>query len=292
MYIDLHTHTTLSDGRLTPDELIAAARQAGIRTLAITDHNITYDLTRLRRENPDMRLIQGCEVSCLYTSESGKEQELHVVALGIDPDNPTLREVLSRNRPDRRPYLSALLDALRRCGIDLGTADEVIASAPDSAHVGRMQLAKLMVQRGYVQSVNEAFDTYFGAFGQRLAYVPNPLRYVSLEQAVAAILAAGGIPVLAHLFYYRLTDGENRTLVKRFRELTGIRGAMETEYGRYDRDQRDQLLALAEEFGLMISCASDYHGQDDQETLAHGFPEELCRPLLARLCRWLREDQA
>ena len=276
--IDLHTHSCLSDGNLTPRELFAAARDAGIRILALTDHNATAELAPWRAAFPELTLIQGAEITCRY-----KGIELHVVALGIDPENPMLQAVLKRNQPDRRPYLSAILDKLRALGLDVGTYDELQAANPHSRHFGRMQIAKEMVNRGYVNSADEAFDIYMGAHGQRLAYVPNPLQYVTLEEAVEAILSAGGIPVLAHLYYYLLDAEGERALVRRFKELAGEKAAMEVEYAAYSRAQRDALGALADEFALMHSCASDFHGNLEGETLAHGFDVELCRPLLTHL---------
>ena len=274
-YIDLHTHTCLSDGNLTPEELLREAREAGIGILAITDHNSTEDLTAWRAAFPELTLIQGAEITCRYL-----QHELHVVALGIDPSNPKLRAVLAQNQPDRRPYLTAILDKLRALGLDVGTYDELQAANPHSRHFGRMQIAKEMANRGYVNSADEAFDIYMGAHGQRLAYVANPLKYVSLEEAVEAISSAGGVPVLAHLYYYLLDAQGERALVRRFKELAGDKAAMEVEYAAYDREQRDALKALADEFGLMHSCASDYHGNLEGETLAHGFDRALSEPLL------------
>ena len=277
-YIDLHTHSTLSDGSLAPMALLGAAREAGIGILALTDHNDTEDLTRYRSDFPELTLIQGAQVTCRYL-----DQELHVVALGIDPTNEKLQAVLRRNRPDRRPYLTAILEKLRSLGIDVGTFDELQAANPDSRHFGRMQIGKEMLKRGYVQSVDEAFDVYMGAHGQRLAYVANPLKYVSLEEAVEAILAAGGVPVLAHLYYYLLDAEGERALVRRFKELAGDKAAMEVEYAAYTRRERDALAALADEFGLMHSCASDFHGNLEGETLCHRFDRSMCAPLLQML---------
>ena len=277
-YIDLHTHSCLSDGNLTPEALLTKAREAGIGILALTDHNATADLTALRAAFPELKLIQGAEITCRYAA-----QELHVVALGIDPDHPALRRVLARNNPDRRPYLTAILDKLRSLGLDVGTYDDIQAANPESRHFGRMQIAKEMQRRGYVATADEAFDVYMGAHGQRLAYVANPLEYVSLEEGVEAILAAGGIPVLAHLYYYLLDAEGERTLVRRFKELAGDGAAMEVHYAAYSQAQRESLAALADEFGLMHSCASDFHGNLEGETLAHGFVRAQCAPLLKAL---------
>ena len=277
-YIDLHTHSCLSDGSLTPLELLRAAREADIGILALTDHNATGDLAPLREAFPELTLIQGAEITCRYL-----DQELHVVALGIDPENAKLRAVLQNNQPDRRPYLSAILEKLRTLGIDVGTYDELHAANPNSRHFGRMQIAKEMQRRGYVSTADEAFDVYMGAHGQRLAYVANPLKYVTLEEAVEAILDAGGIPVLAHLYYYLLDAEGERALVRRFKELAGEKAAMEVHYAAYTPAQRESLAAIADEFGLMHSCASDFHGNLADETLAHGFRRELCAPLLNAL---------
>lgn len=277
-YIDLHTHSCLSDGSLTPLELLRAAQEAGIGTLALTDHNATADLVPLQAAFPDLRLIQGAEITCRYL-----DQELHVVALGIDPENAKLRAVLQNNQPDRRPYLTAILEKLRALGIDVGTYDELQAANPNSRHFGRMQIAKEMQRRGYVATADEAFDLYMGAHGQRLAYVANPLKYVTLEEAVEAILDAGGVPVLAHLYYYLLDAEGERALVRRFGELAGEKAAMEVHYAAYTPAQRESLAAIADEFGLMHSCASDFHGNLADETLAHGFRRELCAPLLNAL---------
>ena len=277
-YIDLHTHSCLSDGSLQPMELMRRAREAGVGILALTDHNATGDLTAHRAAFPELTLIQGAEITCRYL-----EHELHVVALGIDPADPKLRAVLKQNQPDRRPYLSAILEKLRALGIDVGTYDELQAANPESRHFGRMQIAKEMQRRGYVATADEAFDVYMGAHGQRLAYVANPLKYVSLEEAVEAILSAGGIPVLAHLYYYLLDHEGERALVRWFRELAGDRAAMEVHYAAYSPEQRRALAAIADEFGLMHSCASDFHGNLEGETLAHGFTRSLCAPLLEAL---------
>ena len=277
-YIDLHTHSCLSDGSLTPVELLTAARDAGIGILALTDHNATADLSPLQAAFPELTLIQGAEITCRYL-----DQELHVVALGIDPENGKLRAVLQNNQPDRRPYLSAILEKLRALGIDVGTYDELQAANPNSRHFGRMQIAKEMQRRGYVATADEAFDVYMGAHGQRLAYVANPLKYVTLEEAVEAILDAGGVPVLAHLYYYLLDAEGERALVRRFQELAGEKAAMEVHYAAYTPEQRESLAAIADEFGLMHSCASDFHGNLADETLAHGFRREQCAPLLDAL---------
>ena len=279
-FIDFHTHTTQSDGAYTPTDLCRMAQEAEIGILAVTDHNYTGEITELRKTCPNLHLVQGAEISCLYTDAAGKETELHVVALGFDADNPKLKDVLAHNQPDRQPYIDAILDRLRSCGIDLGCYNKLCKMYPNRRQIGRMDIAKMLTDRGYTASVDQAFDEYIGAHGKRRAFVPNPLRYVSLEEAVGAIVDAGGAAVLAHLYYYLLSDAENAELLRYFKKLSGKNGAMEVFYSRYDQKQRMQLKALADQYDLMYSAASDFHGQSEDETLVNHFSATDCSALL------------
>lgn len=279
-YIDLHTHTLNSDGALTPEELVAAARDAGIGTLAITDHNFIMDLTALRAANPDMTLIQGCEVSCMYRVDDSREVELHVVALDFDPEDPAMRQLITRNRLDRRPYIDAILEKLAVHGIHVGTYEDVRRRHPDTKYLGRMAIARDMVSMGYVKDIDQAFDVYLGgcAGQHHLAYVPSPLRFVSLEEAIPAIRRTG-TAILAHLYYYNLSDAENERLLATFKALGG--DAMETEYGAYTRPQRDALARLAEKYGLLPSAGSDFHTHEGFSLEQH-FPHQILDRLMDR----------
>lgn len=283
-YIDLHTHTNRSDGSMDPQALVDLARESGVGILAITDHNRTMDMTQLRRNNPDLWLIQGAEVSCCYQDTSGRRRDVHVVALGFDPENEEMQELLARNSPDRRPYIEKILARLRENGIDVGAYEDIQRSAPESDHFGRLQIAKEMVRLGFVADIDEAYDEYIGAFGKRRAYVPNPLKYATLEEAVQTILATGGVAVLAHLFYYQLDDAENHILVRKFKGLTGDRGGLETEYACYTDEERARLRnEFAAPYNLTPSCASDFHDLQDGDTLAHKFRQADYEKLLETL---------
>ncbi len=283
-FIDFHTHTHLSDGDLSPQQLLDRAMKAGIRTMAITDHNRSCkELPQLQKEYPLIHLIQGCEVSCLHPISPDREIELHVVALGHDPYHPAMEQILRQNQPNRRPYIEAILEKLSHWDIYPGTYEELQARHPETTHLGRMTIAAAMVEKRYVSSVNEAFDLYIGAHGERKAFVPNPLKYVSLEQAVSAIQAAHGIPILAHLYYYLLSEGDQHKLLSDFCGLCHGDGGMEVNYGPYDREQRSVLKALAAEYSLLPSAASDFHGQNPTDILEHGFSAAEHLPLLERL---------
>lgn len=293
-FVDLHTHTQRSDGRLAPKELIAKAYEAGIRIMSITDHNYTEDLTELRefaasQFNEEMTLIQGAEVSALY--EDGIE--LHIVALGFNPEDPDMKAMLERHRPDRRPYIDQILAKLRENKIDIGTYDDIVKRFPNTKYIGRMALARCLFEEGYTNSVDQSFDLYLGAHGERRAYVKNPLKYSSLEEVVRTIIQAGGIPILAHLLYYDFDNG-NRTggedkerLVQNFSELVkknaGI-GGIEVYYTRYkNMAERLYLLQMAQKYGLLISGGSDYHEQESWETLEHRTSCSACSDLLDHL---------
>ena len=126
IFVDLHTHTTRSDGMLPPRELVKAAYDVGIRVLAITDHNMTESLAELRAEFPEMKLIQGAEVSARYIDGTGVEHELHIIAVDFDPDNPKNKEMLARHQPDSRSRIEQILAKLRENGINLGTYDDFV----------------------------------------------------------------------------------------------------------------------------------------------------------------------
>ena len=283
-YCELHCHSTWSDGKLSPDALVREAKNQQIGVLAITDHNTVNDLTQLRQDHPDIHLIQGTEASSMYTDSTGETHQTHFVGLGFDPNHPRMVELMKLCNPDRTSYNQAQLDALLNINIDLGTLEEMRQRWEGRPQLGTRQFAEDLVRFGYAASVPDAYDRYLGRNGT--AYVKNPLTYPDMEQVVQAILAAGGIPVLAHLFYYGMNDLDNHRFVGQFRELTGDKGAMETEYAEYTPGQCERLLKeFARPYGLMESCASDFHGVglNPSDHLGHRFPQERFRPLLERV---------
>lgn len=297
-FCDWHTHTQRSDGRLTPLQLVRKAYAAGIRVMSITDHNYTEDLTDLCKIIADefdeeMILVQGAEISALYTDSKGVEHELHIVALGINPEDKNLKALLAAHQPDRKPYIDSILKKLRDdCGIDIGTYESIQDQFPTTKYIGRMILARLLFEKGYTSSVDESFDIFLGSHGERRAYVKNPLRYSSLETVVRIIIQAGGIPILAHLLYYdfnesRVGGTEKEQLVRTFKELAtkyGGVGGMEVYYTRYkDVNERLYLLKLAQRFNLLLSGGSDYHEQESWESLDHRLSCSACQDLLDHL---------
>lgn len=276
---DFHVHTSLSDEAHPPAAVLALCRRAGVRAVALTDHNYLYSpdhLRQLREESHHtIELIPGSEISCTHTIGE-KEVELHIVTLFHDDSAPELEAVCRQNlNQDRRGYISTILDRLSQFGIYLPPYDELAEKYRDSGMLGRMVLAREMAERGYVSTPAEALDVYIGNHGK--AYCKNTLRYASLEQVVSAALASRATPVLAHLFYYvSLTEGEREQLLGDFRDMTGPIGAMEVEYD----PQRDKLAEYARRFDLTPSAGSDFHSVEAGQHLGNRFPDAIYHDLV------------
>lgn len=276
-YIDLHRHGQLSDGLLPYDESVRLAYEAGIKTLAFTDHNVLTDLRHLglERKFPHLTLISGTEVSAVYRS-GDIESEIHILGLGVDPDSKEFVEFLKKNKPDNRPYIEAILRALHdNCGIDLCSYDDLREQYPQSSHIGRGHIAELMVAKGYASDSNYAFDRFIGAKGA--AYVVPPLRFFSMEEVVSQIRKAGGVAVIAHPLFYKLTDFQLEELLARFKECGGQ--GMEVYYGGYNTPEKTSLSkALADKFGLIYSAGSDNHGREKDRPCYFNLHD--CLPLM------------
>lgn len=282
-YVDFHTHTQRSDGALSPAALIRLAAESGIGVMAITDHDeLGPDLeAQVSAEKAGIRLIPGAEISCEHRLTSGKTVGLHVVVLNFRKEASALQEIVRRNRAhDRSAYVLAIIEKLRKLGIQLDY-ELIVEKNKNISHLGRMTLAQEMVEGGYVSSVEEAFDRYIGEHGAKLAYIPNPIHYVSLREVVEAALDDQALSILAHLFYYNsLSSTEQQELLYTFKRLAGPSAGLEVEYGRYSPSQRAILRECARCFDLVPSAGSDFHGQDLEETLSHGFPMEIFNGLM------------
>ena len=197
----------------------------------------------------------------------------------------TLQELLKNNQMDRKVYINLILEALRKCHIDIGTYEDLLNKATNPNNLGRSMIAKEMVRLGYCKDVEEAFDEYIGGFGKKRAFVKNPTQYASIERVVDTIIKASGIPVLAHLYYYRMDDFENNRLLDYFSKMTKGHGAMEVNYAAYSLEIRELLRQKAYEYGLMISSGSDYHGHKQSDSLMNHFEYEEVKELLERIVK-------
>lgn len=251
MRIDLHTHSSRSDGTLTPTELVEHAQQVGLDVVALTDHDSFEGWAEAESaaRDADLTVVRGIEVSCRWRGEG-----VHLLGYEPDPAYPPLVAELHRVRAGRDTRLPAVLDRLRELGIDIGEED-VRRAAGDAAAIGRPHVADALVALGVVADRDEAFERFLGA--GRPAYVD---RYAAdLEEMIALIVAAGGAAVVAHPWSGRYgTTALDRDGLASL-QAGGLAGI---EVGHQDHDERErgELAAIAAGLGLVATGSSDFHG--------------------------------
>ncbi|MHB8414402.1 MAG: PHP domain-containing protein [Acidiferrobacteraceae bacterium] len=255
LYYDLHTHTYHSDGLLTPRELLREAQASGIRGIALTDHDVTSGLDEASRSARDfgVELILGVELSVSWSG-----QTLHVLGLRIEPGNPTLQAGLLRLQEARRARARAIGERLARHGIE--GAYEGALRHSRGIIVGRTHFARYLVEQGHVKDLKHAFTRYLrkGAPG----YVAT--QWAGLDEAVAWIVAAGGLAVIAHPARYRLTTGALHRLIDEFKTAGGL--GIEVVSGSHSPEDVQRFALLAQEYELLASAGSDYHGPGETRT--------------------------
>lgn len=270
---DLHVHTNRSDAlsQWSPEEVILRARGMGITHLAISDHNMLNADYRQQSEQYGMDVISSAEMSAALEMD-GKTFEIHVVGFRIDPENPEVQALAKAHQQDRRPYIEAMLDGLRKQGIML-TYEDLAERNPASRHLGRVALGQLLIEKGYAASMREVYSKYLGKESKSPSYVygGDYLRYRQLSDVVEVIRRAGALPILAHLPYYGMTEDQETRLLALFKECAGETACMETEYGNYTDDVVQRLKSLAGRFGMAESTGSDFHGYKGME-LKRGDP--------------------
>lgn len=283
-FIDLHIHTILSDGILTPQEIINNAYSEGIRHIALTDHNkIHTNLDELRLLHEDMEIISASEISSEWYTPSGEKKEIHVVGLYLDQTD-SFKAFMDRNNDDGIDRLEKMLAALKECGVTFGGCltyqDFRSRYFPDRSFIGRMQLSKIAVQEGWAASVDEFMDEYIGDYGKRRAYVPSTHNFAPLAEVIRTVHEASGVAVLAHPKSYKLSDEDVAILIDQFKEAGG--DAMECYYSKYPETVSAELEQTAEQKGLLVSCASDYHGNRVVANYLGHYPEKYIHPLRER----------
>lgn len=249
--IDLHLHTTASDGRLTPAELIARAAAAGLRTIAVTDHDTTAAVAEARAlaEAAGLELVTGIELTAVHGG-----RDVHLLGYFFDPDDPALVALLEAQRALRVARTREIGARLARLGapIDVETVIATVAARPGRS-VGRPLLAQALLDRGHVASRQEAFDRYL-AEGQP-AYVPREGR--APADFVRAVHAAGGVISFAHPGVTR-QDAIIEPLV-----ADGL-DAIEVYHSDHTPEAQETYLALARRLGALVSGGSDFHGDGER----------------------------
>ena len=245
--VDLHTHSTASDGIYSPTELLQRASAAGLQVLALTDHDSTNGLAEAAQAALQLGidLIPGIEINTYISSG-----EVHVLGYFIERERPAFQHVLQVLRDARERRGERMVELLNEQGIHI-TWERVREIAQGA--VGRPHVAQALKEAGYVQSIGEAFDKYIGAGCP--AYVP---RYkLSPEDAIRLILSANGLPVMAHPIELP-GIAELRNWLPGLHK-TGLVG-LETYYGPYTREQEQTLRVLADQYNLIPTGGTDFHG--------------------------------
>ncbi len=268
--IDLHIHTTASDGRLSPAEVVHKSAELGLTIIAIADHDtvdgIAPALTAVEAF-PQLKVIP-----CIEISADVPHGEVHILGHFIDHTDPELRAALEKFRNSRRERAQGMIAKLRNLGIHIEW--QRVQEIAGSGTIGRPHIAQAMLEKGYITSFKEAFTKYITRSG--IAYVER--KKMTPVEAVALILKAKGLPVLAH----PLTINDPETLVAELK-AAGLVG-LEVYYNSYTADEINRLVNLANKYDLIASGGSDYHGLDaSNETMIGGVdvPMESAEQLIA-----------
>lgn len=257
MKADLHIHTTASDGRYTPTEILRQAREAGLRYIAITDHD-TVDGLLLLEQQGSLATEDGLTLICgIEFSTDLPDHEVHILGYHIDIHQPELREQLTLLTQSRRTRTRRIVEKLVALGFNI-TYQEVLDIAGAATSIGRAQISKTLVAKGYFSTVGDVFEKLLAKGGP--AYVPHDK--LSPAGVIALIRKAGGIAVLAHPGLV----GDDQVVLEVIQ--TGIDG-LEVYHPRHDAKQTEQYLELARRHRLLVTGGSDFHG------IPRRFPETL-----------------
>ena len=268
---DLHSHTTRSDGTLTPQELILRAQIKNIDFLAITDHDTINGLNEAKQaiieSNSSLKLINGVEISTQWHG-----YEIHIVGLCIDPDNQALQNSLLQQQSLRIERAKEIGNKLARKGID--NMYEYAAELAGEGSISRNHFAKALVDKAVVSSFNSAFKKYLGK-GKSAYVTPN---WMSIEAAISIIQSAGGLSVLAHPTAYKMS---NKWLTRLVDEFAGWQGdAVEVGNNQQSPNQKRHLSDLARKREMYSSQGSDFHGPTKWNELGrHLSLTDKCLPI-------------
>lgn len=247
--IDLHTHSTASDGTFTPTRLVEYAAEKGLAAIALTDHDTLEGTAeaRLAGKRLGIRVINGVEFSTMYEKIS-----LHIVGLFLPESTPEINSRLEYMQNNRETRNIKMLANLRDMGLDI-SLDELKQKFPDSM-ISRAHIAQLLQEKGYVSSKNEAFDRYIGS--RCKAYVEK--ESLSPAETIALIKNAGGVAVWAHPVLCRLSGKNLDMMFARLKDC-GL-DAAEVYYPTYTAAETRQIKQLTEKYALLPSGGSDFHG--------------------------------
>ncbi|MDX2470484.1 MAG: PHP domain-containing protein [SAR324 cluster bacterium] len=271
MLIDLHTHSTASDGSLSPSQLVHRCTQAQVKILALTDHDTTAGLEEARKAAAaqDLQIVSGVEISAKYRGGT-----LHILGLGISEKDPDFQRKLKLYQKARENRNQKVFEKLQAIGLDIHF-EELLEFSDSPKGIGRPHIANLLLKKGYVKSFEEAFRSYLGlgtpGFVTKEIFTP--------EEAIGFIKAAGGMAIVAHPSSLRLDQFRLREYLKMLQRF-GLDGI---EVFNSSHDPRQVLVyqKIVKELGLITSGGSDFHGAPKPKVeLAHWDQDE---PILDKM---------
>lgn len=266
--IDLHTHSHFSDGELSPTDLVATASQQGVTVMALTDHDTIAGLDEayLAAKHHAMQLIAGVEITARWTN-----RDIHVVGVNFNPNHPALIQFLDAQAQRRATRAQAIIEKLQQLGCD-NVAQKIQQMGALDA-ITRAHFAKYLVEQGFAKDFKSAFKKYLAT--GKPAFVATD--WPSMTAVIDIIQQAGGQAILAHPGRYELSRTKLRLLIEQFKAAGG--DAMEVITSNHTTDQVLSMAKLAEEFHLLASSGSDFHGP----SLVHARLGRL--PTLPKCCR-------
>ncbi|MBA4393323.1 MAG: phosphoesterase [Desulfobacca sp.] len=252
--IDLHTHSTASDGSLSPHELVKYAKKKGAAAISLTDHDTVEGLEAalIAGQEQELEVIPGLEISAQYSGGT-----MHILGYYIDSSDPILNQELLRLQESRRDRNPKILEKLRALGIPIHF-DQVQALA--KGQIGRPHIAQVLLQIGAVSSLEEAFQKYLtkgaAAYVEKFRFSPH--------KAISLILLAGGIPVLAHPKTLRCPSFRDLKGLVEELKATGLKG-LEIYYPDHSFEETGTYFSLVKELGLLYTGGSDFHGNNKEK---------------------------
>lgn len=252
--IDLHVHSTHSDGTCSPEELVSLAQASGVSAFALTDHDTVSGVREAKNaaaksavSGPEITVISGVEISAAY-----KKRDIHILGLFVDETNPVLLSALEEAVTARDLRNERMAERFRSLGIPL-TLEDLRLVNPDTV-ITRAHFANYLIKHGHAKNSQEAFTRYLGYDAP--CFVPR--EYIQPERAVSLILQAGGLPVLAHPLLYKLPPAELEALLKQLSGV-GLKG-LEVYYSSNTGFDEQICFSLANRFGLLMTGGTDFHG--------------------------------
>lgn len=257
--IDMHIHTSCSDGDFSPSDVVEMANKIGITHMAITDHD-TIDALPMATAKADtlgIKLLNGMELA------SSEHKNMHILGYGFNYDNRYLQEVLTKWRNGRVERAYKIVKYLKDChSIDIPI--EYVNTFRTGSSIGRVHFAKALVSRGYADNVQDAFAKYLNTASFHLMDNKKP----STERILEVIHTSGGMSVLAHPSSLDVTPNEFDSLIAKMKSL-GLSG-LECYYSKHDKPMTDYYISIAKKYNLLITGGSDFHGDKAKPNLKLG----------------------